>query len=459
MFKKILVANRGEIAVRVIRAAKEMGIKTVAIYSDVDSNSLHVKLADEAYCIGPASVSQSYLNIPSIISVAEISGAEAIHPGYGFLAENSNFAEICSSNGIKFIGPRVEAISLMGDKSKARETMMKYKVNIVPGSEGLIKNKDHALKIASKIGYPVIIKAAFGGGGRGMRIANDRQELQSYIDVAQREAENAFGNSEIYLEKYIVDPRHIEIQILADEKGNVVYFPERDCSVQRRHQKLIEESPSPQVTPKLRRKMGEAAVKVSRAIKYTSAGTVEFLVDKKSNFYFMEMNTRIQVEHPVTEMVTGIDLLKEQIRIAQGEVLSVKQKDIKINGHAMEFRVNAEDYKRNFMPSPGKIQSYLAPGGNGIRVDSHLYQGYDVPPNYDSLLAKLIVWGRNRNEVIQRSERALDEFIIDGVMTILPFHKKVIVNPYFRKGDITTDFIAKRLTPTLEMETQKVSGT
>lgn len=454
MFKKILVANRGEIAVRIIRTAKEMGIRTIAIYSDIDSNSLHVKLADEAYCVGPANPTKSYLNIPAIISTAEIAGADAIHPGYGFLAENSNFAEICSANGIKFIGPNVEAILLMGDKAKAREMMKKFKVPVVPGSEGIVEDKSQASKIASKIGYPVIIKAAFGGGGRGMRVANNKQELQDYFNIAQREAENAFGKPEIYLEKYIIQPRHIEIQILADEKGNVIYFPERDCSVQRRHQKLIEESPSPQVGTRLRRKIGEAAVRATKGAKYTSAGTVEFLLDRRNKFYFMEMNTRIQVEHPVTEMVTGVDLIKEQIRIAQGESLNLRQKDIHVNGHAMEFRINAEDYRRNFMPSPGKIDLYLPPGGNGVRVDSHLYQGYEVPSNYDSLLAKLIVWGRNRSEVLLRSERALDEFVIDGLATVIPFHKKVIANSFFRKGEITTDFIARRLTPAIEKEKQ-----
>ncbi len=443
MFKKVLIANRGEIAVRIIRACKELGIKCVAVYSDADKDSLHVKLADESYCIGPATPSQSYLNIPSIISVAEVSGADAIHPGYGFLAENEKFAEICSQSKIKFIGPRPAAIRAMGDKSVAKATVQKAGVPVVPGSEGIISDEKEAIRLAAKIGYPVIIKASAGGGGRGMRVALSESELLSHIKTAKAEAEAAFGNSDVYIEKYIEQPRHIEIQILADEKGNVIHLGERDCSIQRRHQKLIEESPSPALDEKLRRKMGECAVRAAKAADYVNAGTIEFLLDKHGHFYFMEMNTRIQVEHPVTEAVTRVDIIKEQLIIATGERLSYKQGDIRPEGHAIEARINAEDYTRDFMPCPGEITVYLAPGGPGIRVDSHAYPGYKVLPHYDSLIAKLIAWAPTRDQAISRLDRALDEYVIGPIATTIPFHRKVLKNEAFRKGDFGTDFIAK----------------
>ncbi|MCX5725942.1 MAG: acetyl-CoA carboxylase biotin carboxylase subunit [Candidatus Saganbacteria bacterium] len=443
MFKKILIANRGEIAVRIIRACKEMGIKAIAVYSEVDKDSLHVKLADESYCIGPASPSQSYLNIPSIISVAEVSGAEAIHPGYGFLAENAKFAEICSSNGLKFIGPSAEAMQKMGDKVTARQTASKAGVPVVPGSSGTISDESEAKKLAGKIGYPVAIKATAGGGGKGLRIARSEPEFVEYFKTARAEAEAAFGNPEVYIEKFIEEPRHIDFQILADEKVNIVHLGERDCSIQRRYQKLIEESPSPALDERLRRRMGDAAVRAAKAVKYVSAGTIEFLLDKKGNFYFMEMNTRIQVEHPVTEMVTNIDIVKEQIRIASGENLGFRQWDVKFSGHAIECRINAEDHNRDFMPSPGEITLYLPPGGPGIRVDSHVYPGYKVLPHYDSLIAKLISWGRDRKEAISRMDRALDEYVIDGIATTIPFHSEVLQNEDFRSGNFSTNFVSK----------------
>jgi acetyl-CoA carboxylase, biotin carboxylase subunit len=442
MFKKILIANRGEIAVRVIRACKEMGIRSVAVYSDADKDSLHVKIADEAYCIGPAIPSQSYLNIPSIISVAEIAGVDAVHPGYGFLAENEKFAEICAQSKIKFIGPHPHAMRSMGNKSIARKTVLKAGVPVVPGSEGVITDEKEALKLADKIGYPVIIKASAGGGGRGMRVAEKESELLSHIKTARAEAEAAFGNPDVYIEKYIEQPRHIEFQILADEKGNVIHLGERDCSIQRRHQKLMEESPSPALDDKLRRKMGDAAIRVARSAKYVSAGTIEFLLDKHNHFYFMEMNTRIQVEHPVTEIVTSVDLVKEQVIIATGERMTYKQSDIKNTGHAIEARINAEDHLRDFMPCPGEISVYLAPGGPGIRVDSHAYQGYKVLPHYDSLIAKLIAWAPTRDEAICKLDRALDEYAIGPISTTIPFHRKVLKVKDFREGKVYTDFIA-----------------
>ena len=454
MFKKILVANRGEIAIRVIRACKELGIKAVAVYSEVDKDSLHVKLADEAYCIGPAAPSQSYLNIPSLISTAEVAGAEAIHPGYGFLAENAQFAEICASSKIKFIGPGVEAMEKMGDKASARATVSKSGVPIIPGSSGTVSDEKEALKIAQKIGYPVAIKATAGGGGKGMRIASDEEEFKTLMKTAQAEAQAAFGNPEVYIEKYIVEPRHIEFQILADEKGNIVHLGERDCSIQRRHQKLLEESPSPALDDRLRAKMGEAAVRAAKAVKYTSAGTIEFLLDKFKHFHFIEMNTRIQVEHPVTEIITGIDIIKEQILIAAGEKLRFGQRDIKFYGHAIECRINAEDFERDFMPSPGEIILYFPPGGPGVRVDSHAYPGYHVLPHYDSLIAKLIVWGRDRTEAVARMQRALDEYIIDGIATTIPFHQKVLGSEVFRAGQACTDFVAKYILPSEEDKTQ-----
>lgn len=442
-FKKVLIANRGEIAVRVIRACKEMGIKTVAVYSEVDKDSLHVKIADEAFCIGPAVPSQSYLNIPSIISVAEVAGVDAIHPGYGFLAENAKFAEICASHKIKFIGPPIEAMEKMGDKVTARKTVRKNGVPVVPGSEGTIKDENEAKNLAGKIGYPIAIKATAGGGGRGLRIAKTESDFIELFKTARAEAEAAFGNGEVYIEKFVEEPRHIEFQILADEFGNTVHLGERDCSIQRRYQKLVEESPSPALDEKLRHKMGDAAVKAAKSVNYFSAGTIEFLLDKHGHFYFMEMNTRIQVEHPVTEFVTGIDIVKEQIRIAQGEKLPFKQHDIRFRGHAIECRINAEDWTRDFMPCPGEINLYLAPGGPGIRVDSHVYPGYRVLPHYDSLIAKIISWGDTRLEAIERMERALDEFVIGGIATTIPFHHQVLRHEAFRSGDFGTNFIPK----------------
>ena len=445
MFRKVLIANRGEIALRVIRACKEMDIRTVAVYSEADRESLHVKFADEAFCIGPPQSSRSYLNKANIISAAEVSGADAIHPGYGFLAENAEFAEICNSCGINFIGPTVEALENMGAKAVARETMIKAQIPVVPGSEGIISDHDEAIRIAKEIGYPVMIKASAGGGGKGMRVAQSKHDLIKAIQTAQAEAQAAFGNGEVYIEKYVEEPRHIEFQILADNYGNTVYLGERDCSIQRRNQKLLEEAPSSALTPELRKKMGEIAVKAAKAVNYSNAGTVEFLLDKHNNFFFIEMNTRIQVEHPVTELVTGIDLIKEQIRLAAGEKLGYTQKDIKINGWAMECRVNAEDPNRNFVPSPGKITVYHAPGGMGVRVDSAVFSGYQIPPYYDSMIAKLAVWGKDRNEAIARMKRALEEFVIEGVKTTIPFHLRILDNAFFRRGDFYTNFIQRRL--------------
>ncbi|MBX9686842.1 MAG: acetyl-CoA carboxylase biotin carboxylase subunit [Candidatus Obscuribacterales bacterium] len=446
MFEKVLIANRGEIALRVIRACREMGIRTVAVYSQADSESLHVKLADEAFCIGPAPAPRSYLHIPALISTAVVTGADAIHPGYGFLAENANFAQICQDHRVKFIGPSVEAIKGMGDKSTARELMRKSGVPIVPGTEGLVEDEREAFSIAEEIGFPVIIKATAGGGGKGMRIARDAAELSRALNAAGVEAHAAFGNAGVYIEKYLKPIRHIEIQVMADSFGNVIHLGERDCSVQRRHQKLIEEAPSPVITPELRAKMGEAAVKAAKSIGYEGAGTVEFIfADNK--FYFMEMNTRIQVEHCVTEMISGFDLVKEQIRVAAGEKLSLKQEDLSFFGHSIECRINAEDSERNFIPSPGKIDAYIAPGGPGVRVDSHCYPGYSIPPNYDSLLSKLVCWGKTRQEAIQRMQRALDEYAITGIHTTIPFHQRVLAHPVFQKGDVTTDFIEKYMQP------------
>lgn len=446
MFEKILIANRGEIALRVIRACREMGIRTVAVYSQADSESLHVKLADEAFCIGPAPAIRSYLHIPALISTAVVTGADAIHPGYGFLAENANFAEICAVHRVKFIGPSVEALNGMGDKSTARELMRKAGVPVVPGTQGLVDDEREAFSIAEEIGFPVIVKATAGGGGKGMRIARDAADLSRALNAARSEAQAAFGDGGVYIEKYLKPIRHIEIQVMADAYGNCVYLGERDCSVQRRHQKLIEEAPSPVLSPELRAKMGEAAVKAAKNIGYEGAGTVEFIfADNK--FYFMEMNTRIQVEHPVTEMITGFDLIKEQIRVAAGEKLSMKQEDLKLNGHSIECRINAEDPERNFMPCPGRIDAYIAPGGPGVRIDSHCYPGYSVPPNYDSLLSKLIVWGKTREEAIQRMQRALDEYAITGIHTTIPFHQRVLSHPVFQKGDVSTDFIEKYMQP------------
>jgi acetyl-CoA carboxylase biotin carboxylase subunit len=439
VIKKVLIANRGEIALRIIRACKEMGIKTVAVYSEADKYSLHVRFADEAICIGPAPSKESYLKIPRIMAAAEVTGADAIHPGYGFLAENANFAEICISSGITFIGPTPEMINAMGDKAFAKDTMRKANVPVVPGSDGIIKDAAEAKKMAKEIGLPVIIKATAGGGGRGMRIVRDMEEVEKSFNTASAEAESAFGNGGCYIEKYLEEPRHIEIQLLGDKYGTVIHLGERDCSVQRRHQKLIEESPSPAVDDALREKMGAAAVRGAKSVKYLGAGTIEFLLDKHGNFYFMEMNTRIQVEHCVTEMVTGVDLVKEQINIANGKKLH--QKHIKLSGHAIECRLNAEDPNHDFRPSPGKITSLHFPGGNGIRIDSHVYADYQIPPFYDSMIGKLIVHGKTREEAINKISMALDETIIEGISTTIPFHKKVMKSDKFRSGIFDTKFI------------------
>jgi acetyl-CoA carboxylase biotin carboxylase subunit len=445
MIQKVLIANRGEIALRVIRACREMGIITVAVYSQADSESLHVKLADEAYCIGPPQSARSYLHIPAIISTAVVTGADAIHPGYGFLSENANFAQICADHRIKFIGPSVIAIQSMGDKASAREAMRAAGVPVVPGSHGLITDEDEAVALAKEIGYPIIVKATAGGGGRGMRVASDPGQLLTALASARSEASAAFGDGGVYIEKYLKPIRHVEIQVMADQHGNVIHLGERDCSVQRRHQKLIEESPSPALTPALRAKMGQAAVDAAKNIDYEGAGTVEFIF-ANGEFYFMEMNTRIQVEHPVTEFITGTDLIKEQIRVASGEKLSWTQDQIEFRGHAIECRINAEDPDRNFMPSPGRVDAYIAPGGPGVRVDSHCYPGYVIPQFYDSLVSKLIVWGADRQEAIARMQRALDEYAITGIKTTIPFHQRVLSHPVFQKGDVSTDFIEKHMT-------------
>ncbi|RKY37032.1 MAG: acetyl-CoA carboxylase biotin carboxylase subunit [Candidatus Omnitrophota bacterium] len=445
MFEKVLIANRGEIAVRIIRACKELGIKTVAVYSEPDENCLHVGLADEAICIGPGPSKASYLNIPAIISAAEIADVEAIHPGYGFLAEDCHFAEICQSCKIEFIGPSPESIKLMGDKLQARNIARKAGVPVIPGSDGPVLDKDHALKIAEKIGYPVVIKAVGGGGGKGMRICHNDVRLVSAFITAQREAEEAFGNKELYIEKFIPNARHIEVQILSDKYGNAIHLGERDCTVQRRFQKLIEETPSPVVNNKLRKRLGETALKLVKAINYFSAGTVEFIVDDQGKFYFLEMNTRIQVEHPVTELVTGIDLVQEQIKIASGEKLSRRQSDVNMKGWAMECRINAEDPDNGFMPLPGKVDILYIPGGPGIRVDTHLYSGYSIPPYYDSLVAKLIAYGEDRIEVLQRMTRALDEFILKPLKTTIPFLRRVITDEHFQTGNYYTDFVDRLL--------------
>jgi acetyl-CoA carboxylase, biotin carboxylase subunit len=443
MFRKVLIANRGEIAVRVIRACRELGIPTVAVYSEADREALHAQLADEAYCIGPAPSKESYLNVTNILSIATATGSEAIHPGYGFLSENADFVELCNQCNITFIGPDAESIIKMGDKSSAKETMKNAGVPTIPGTDGLIEDSEEALTIANEIGYPVIIKATAGGGGKGMRVAKDPEDLKKSIQQAQTEAEASFGNAGVYLEKYIEEPRHIEIQVMADKHGNVVHLGERDCSIQRRHQKLVEEAPSPVLSQELREKMGKAAVSAARAVDYHGAGTCEFLLDKYGNFYFMEMNTRIQVEHPVTEWITGIDLVKEQITVAFGEILSFEQKDIEIKGHAIECRINAEDPSRNFMPSPGTVAMYLPPGGFGVRVDSSCYPGYKIPPFYDSMIAKLIVYGKDRSDALDRMKRALSEFVIEGVKTTIPFHLKLMDHPEFAAGKFDTSFLEK----------------
>ncbi|MBZ4684037.1 MAG: acetyl-CoA carboxylase, biotin carboxylase [Fusobacteriales bacterium] len=446
MFKKILIANRGEIAVRIIRTAKEMGIKTVAIYSEADKESLHVKLADEAVCVGPALSSESYLKIPNVIAAAEAVGADAIHPGYGFLAENAEFAKICADHNITFIGPSPECIINMGDKATARATAIKNNVPITRGSDGIISDIEEAKKLVNEvITYPVMIKATAGGGGKGMRIARNDEELEKNMVAASQEAKAAFGNPDVYIEKYVENPRHIEVQIVGDKHGNVVHLGERDCSIQRRHQKLVEEAPSVAIDSKTRKAMGEAAVRLAKSINYDSAGTLEFLLDTQGNFYFMEMNTRIQVEHTVTEVVTGVDIIREQILAAAGEPLSIKQEDIEIKGHAIECRINAEDSENGFLPSAGTIEKYIPAGGYGIRIDSHSYAGYTIPPYYDSMIAKLIVYGDTREEAINRMKRALDEYIIEGVDTTIPFHKKVMNNKVYNEGDVYTSFIETHL--------------
>ena len=442
---KILIANRGEIAVRIIRACKEMNIKTVAIYSEADKDSLHTRLADEAICIGPANSNKSYLNYKNIIEAAYITGSDSIHPGFGFLSENSQFAKICEESNIKFIGPSYEVIKLMGNKSNAKEMMEKAGVPVVPGSKGSIKSINDAKKIAQDIGYPIMLKAAAGGGGKGIRIVNSEEELESSYNIVKQEAMISFKDDEIYIEKFIQNPRHVEIQILADEHGNVIHLGERDCTVQRRNQKVIEETPSLAIDEKLREKMGDAAVKAAKKVGYTSCGTIEFLVDKNKNFYFMEMNTRIQVEHGITEERTGIDIVKEQIRIAAGEKLKLKQKDVEFRGHVIECRINAENPEKNFRPCPGKITGLILPGGNGIRVDTFVYEGYTIPPNYDSMIAKIIAHGKTRNEAISKMKRALEETVIDGVDTNIDFLFKIIRNSNFLRGKYDTSFIEKEI--------------
>lgn len=442
-FSKILIANRGEIALRIIRTCEEMGISTVAVHSTIDRNSLHVQLADEAVCIGEPASSKSYLNIPNIIAAALTRNATAIHPGYGFLAENARFAEICADHQIAFIGPSPDSIRAMGDKSTAKKTMQRVGVPTVPGSKGLVHSEEEAREIARSIGYPVIIKATAGGGGRGMRLVPDDDQLEKLFHAAQGEAEAAFGNPGVYVEKFVQNPRHIEFQILADSYGNVVHLGERECSIQRRHQKLLEEAPSSAITPELRQKMGIAAVAAAKSINYVGAGTVEFLLDRSGEFYFMEMNTRIQVEHPVTEMITGTDLIAEQIRIAQGEELRFAQDDIELRGHAIECRINAEDPDHNFRPSPGRISGYLPPSGPGVRMDSHVYTDYEIPPYYDSLIGKLIVWGHDRPSAILRMKRALRECAVTGLPTTINFHQRILETPEFQNGDIYTNFVDK----------------
>ncbi len=441
---KILVANRGEIAVRIIRACKEMNIKTVAIYSDIDKDALHTKLADESVCIGPANARDSYLNIKNIIEAASISRADSIHPGFGFLSENSQFAKICEESNIKFIGPTSNVIDLLGNKSNAKKIMQKAGIPVIQGSNGSVSGLKDAKQIAKKIGYPIMIKASAGGGGKGIRVVYNENEFETNYNIVKQEAKNSFNDDEIYIEKYIENPRHVEIQILADEHGNVIHLGERDCTIQRNHQKIIEETPSTILDEKLRNKMGEVACKVAKIVGYTSCGTVEFLVDKDRNFYFMEMNTRIQVEHPITEMRTGLDIVKRQIKIAAGEQLELKQKDVKYNGHCIECRINAENPSKKFMPCPGKITGLLLPGGNGIRIDTAIYEGYTIPANYDSMIIKIIALGTNRNEAISKMKRALEELVVEGIETNRDFLFEIIKNPDFIRGDFDTSFIGKK---------------
>jgi len=444
---KLLIANRGEIALRIIRSCRELGIGTVAIYSTVDRNALHVQLADEAVCVGEAPSSRSYLNIPNILAAATSRGADAIHPGYGFLAESAAFAEICRDHGLTFVGPSPEAILAMGDKSTAKRTMQQVGVPTIPGSEGLLESVEDAADQAQRMGFPVMIKATAGGGGRGMRLVPSADQLEGLFKAAQGEAEAAFGNPGLYMEKFIDRPRHVEVQVLADRYGNVVHLGERDCSIQRRHQKLLEEAPSPGLHPEVRKRMGEAATAAARSIGYEGAGTVEFLLDRSGSFYFMEMNTRIQVEHPVTEMVTGLDLIAEQLRIAGGEPISVTQQDVRLRGHAIECRINAEDPRQNFRPSPGKITGWLPPGGPGVRVDSHVYTGYDIPPFYDSLIGKLIVWAPTRELALRRLKRALSEWAVTGIPTTIEFHLALLERAEFQKGEVYTKFVEEKMLP------------
>ena len=443
MLKKVLIANRGEIAVRIIRACREMGVRTVAIYSEADKNALHVQLADEAICVGPAPSNKSYLNVKAILEAACLTGADSIHPGFGFLSENPNFAKICQETGIKFIGPDYKLIELLGNKSRAKETMKRAGVPVVPGSDGLIYSKEQAVNLAEQFKYPVMLKASAGGGGRGIRVAYSKEELEKEYDIVKQEAKVAFNDDSLYLEKFVENPRHVEIQILADEHGNCIHLGERDCSVQRRNQKVLEETPSGILDEETRKNMGEVAVKAVKEIGYSNAGTIEFLVDKNKDFYFMEMNTRVQVEHPVTEMVTGMDIIKEQIKIASGEELTYKQEDIKFDGHSMEVRINAENPDKNFMPCPGTITGLHIPGGNGVRVDTAIYSGYTVPPTYDSMLAKLIVHGKNREESIAKMKSAVAEFVVEGITTNIDFLLKILENENFKTNNYDTSFIKK----------------
>ena len=450
MLKKILIANRGEIAVRIIRACRELGIRTVAVYSEIDKNSLHKELADEAVCIGPAPSNKSYLNVKAIIEAACLTGCDGIHPGYGFLSENSSFAKMCDEIGIKFIGPTHKMIELMGNKSKAKETMKNAGVPVVPGSDGLVDNVLEAIKVALRIGYPVILKASSGGGGKGIRIAYNEKELVKFYDLVRQEAKISFNDDSIYIEKFIENPRHIEVQVMADEHGNVIHLGERDCTVQRNNQKMLEETPSGVITDKLRQKMGKITVNALKEIGYSNVGTIEYLLDKNKDFYFMEMNTRIQVEHPITEAITGVDIIKEQLRIASGEKLQYKQDDIKFTGHSLEARINAENPYKNFMPCPGEIKELHIPGGNGVRIDTAIYPGYKIPPTYDSMIAKVIVHGKDRNESIAKMKSALGEFVIDGISTNIDFLYKILEDEDFISNNYDTSFIAKKFANKLQ---------
>lgn len=450
MLKKILIANRGEIAVRIIRACRELGIRTVAVYSEIDKNSLHKELADEAVCIGPAPSNKSYLNVKAIIETACLTGCDGIHPGYGFLSENSSFAKMCDEIGIKFIGPNYKMIELMGNKSKAKETMKNAGVPVVPGSDGLVDNVLEAIKVALKIGYPVILKASSGGGGKGIRIAYNEKELVQFYDLVRQEAKISFNDDSVYIEKFIENPRHIEVQVMADEHGNVIHLGERDCTVQRNNQKMLEETPSGVITDKLRQKMGKITVNALKEIGYSNVGTIEYLLDKNKDFYFMEMNTRVQVEHPITEAITGVDIIKEQLRIASGEKLQYKQDDIKFTGHSLEARINAENPYKNFMPCPGEIKELHIPGGNGVRIDTAIYPGYKIPPTYDSMIAKVIVHGKNRNESIAKMKSALGEFVIDGISTNIDFLYKILKDEDFISNNYDTSFIAKKFANKLQ---------